>query len=107
MTKRVKDIVWALFHPNHWISNYPSDEMVDEYINKIIDEDLIVDFDSYKARTKDGLRVWVGNYPHCYGSLYKTTDLLPYRRTRAKLKRYLDEKEQGKLESTIKQRLEQ
>lgn len=91
LNKRIIDIAWALVHPNFWGSVGPSCPKVDRIINKMIDHDVFVACGSHYAVTVDKHEVWVANYPHGFGSI-RNTKRLPYRRTRARLKKYLDSK---------------
>lgn len=96
LTKRFIDIAWALVHPKFWISNRPSCPDVDRVINKMIDHDVFVAVGRHTAITSDKHEVWVSNYPYAFGDIrtggYGSTCLLPYRRTRARLKKHLDAK---------------
>lgn len=87
--KRLKDIVFALTHPAYWLSNDRSSSFIDALISEIIEKDLVVRLEHYKAITKGGSSIWVANYPYAYGSMGLEGDLLPYRRTRRRLRNYL------------------
>ena len=91
LNKRIIDIAWALVHPNFWVSVGPSCPKVDRIINKMIDHDVFVACGRYYAVTVDKHEVWVSNYPYGFGEI-GNTKRLPYRRTRARLKKYLDSK---------------
>ena len=93
--KRFLDIVFAITHPRFWISNYKTDAKHDALINRILDINSPVRFDGKFVADVGNTRLWVSNYPYAFGHAYPVKDddcVLPYRRTRQRLKRYIDSK---------------
>lgn len=107
--ERLLEILWTIFNPYFWISNDKSCKEIDAYVNKIIEEDLFESFGYnggemyfYNFFTKDGKEIWIANYPYAYGwevdreglHLNSGGDIppLPFRKTRKKLKKYIEGK---------------
>lgn len=110
--ERLLECLWAVLNPYFWISSQKSCKNVDGYINKVIEEDLFESFgynggemwekDFYTFYTKDGKEIWIANYPYAYGWVVdrdklnpfggEVPSLLPFRKTRKKLKKYLEGK---------------
>lgn len=94
--KRLLDILFAVFAPSHWIRLGKASKVVDEVVNRAIDENLIVSVEHCFATLKNGTEVWIENYPYSFGNLYLGADCheylvakLPYRRTAYKLNKII------------------
>lgn len=93
---KIKDFLYRLPRPHCWVSNYPSDEKQDEFINLCIDNNLFVDPDESRGHNivKVGIeiiRIWTDNYPYAYGHIYSSGEnkSCPSFRTRKRLRNYL------------------
>lgn len=93
-SKRLKDIVFALVRPSYWLSNYESHEHWDAVVNQLIDKDVDV-----KLCPRTGLtatvgeyEVWTGNFPYAFGYNRRGLELLPFRRTRKRLRDFIVKK---------------
>ena|SRR5690554_2577850 len=89
---RLRDWAFAITRPGYWLSNHRASKTIDDLVNAIIDNDLIEEVDQYKARTPSGMSLWIANYPYSYGSIYGEFGALPYRRTRKRLRDYIESK---------------
>lgn len=88
--KRFKDILFALTHPSFWLSNYESHEYWDAKVNQLIDrnEKVMMSPHGHEAII-GGYTIWISNYPFCFGYNRKALEILPYRRTRKRLRDYI------------------
>lgn len=91
--KRLLDYLFAITHPNFWISDLPSSPIVDEFVNEVIDKNMVIRVTEYRAYLSNGDAIWIGNYPYQYGepllSSNSDANYIPYRRTRARLRKYI------------------
>jgi hypothetical protein len=86
--KRILDILYALTHPIHWVRNYPACKYYDKWLHSVIENDSILRLTDCRAFTKDKV-IWIENYPYAYSKL---NDVMVYRRTVGKFKKYIDKK---------------
>ena len=90
--KRLLDILFAIASPLYWISNEPSSNSYDNLVNQWIETDADVELvDKYTVLVNEHM-VWTSNYPYAYGYLYGKSRVLPYRRTRKRLKKFIEQK---------------
>lgn len=90
--KRLLDLLFVLVHPGCWLSNYDADSHWDAKLNEMLDNPK---FEALRVGGRfsvklNGHEVWISNFPYAYGSLYfkdVKVDVLPYRRTRYRLRR--------------------
>lgn len=99
--KKFLDVTYASMRPD-MLNGFPTHRVVDEYINYVIDNDLVIALDSTLAEpmfayTTDGTEIFIKDWFGAYGSIkLKGKDegikYIPYIRTRAKLQKYLYKK---------------
>lgn len=101
---KIKDFLYRLPRPHCWISNHPSDECLDEFINLCIDNNLFINPDENNlyntVRVGDkSTHIWTSNYPYAYGYIYTSgcTRKCPSFRTRKRLRNYLRQQNKGDL----------
>ena len=109
--KKPNEFFFRLFRPNTWHNQVEVSMLVDEFINKLIDEDLLDKVPNHtdrtaKFKTKSGITVdiWIANFPYAYGTIYKRDSsyfeldkLGPSFQTRYKLFNYLEAKRIAKV----------
>lgn len=88
--QRALDILWVLWHPECWNSNYKSCEEQDTLVNNL----MMLPEAEVKASMHTvyiaGVILWTSNSPYAFGSTYRSArKVLPYRRTRYRLRAWL------------------
>ncbi|MDV7395893.1 hypothetical protein RZS08_31165, partial [Arthrospira platensis SPKY1] len=69
--KKPNEFFFRLFRPNTWHNQVEVSMLVDQFINKLIDEDLLDGVPNHtdrvaKFKTKSGITVdiWIANFPY-------------------------------------------
>ena len=82
----------VLFHPRFWLRIYPICHAWSDALEIILDAAEMGDIEIVQGErvAKIGKQsVWIGGYPHAYGSQYPGPDKLPRRKTALRLSRVL------------------
>lgn len=80
----MRNYLFRITKPSFWIQNYPSNSVLDEWLNEQLDKQLPVIVDKHHVKFGDKL-VWVENYPYAYGYVIGMAGILPFARTRKRL----------------------
>lgn len=87
--KILLQIIWAYVEPFNYCK---TDKRWDNKLNDLIDNHKKFERTSGWCVKFDDVEVWAENYPYGYGSP-RNIEVLPFRKTRAKLRLFLYEKE--------------
>ncbi len=92
--QKFKDWLTVTLNPMYWISNGRISRALDRKLNALMDSGVeptnVSSYTSYLGQ----YRVWISNYPYAYGSIENIEgmgNVYPYRRTRVRLRRYIDD----------------
>ena len=89
MINTIKDFLWVLVRPICWISIYMTEPHWDKFINELLDTETSLEIGMHSI-TIGKLQIWTSNYPYAYGNEFSSTsDGIPKRRTRHRLKEYV------------------
>lgn len=88
MIEAIKDFLFAVTHPNHWVRNDGTNNILDKRIREAL---LNPKFECLCEHTVvlNGVHLWIANYPYAYGDIYANpfhVEGLPKRRTVARLR---------------------
>ena len=72
MKLEIKTLFKIITTPSCWIRNYDTCKIWDARLNGLLDNE---DFEMYSGGhtiyfPKSGIRVWVSNFPYCFGDFY-------------------------------------
>jgi hypothetical protein len=89
-------IDWYRFIPKYWFQNHKVNWKWDADLNNILDtaEEVVL---GLHTTTIDGVQIWTGNWPYCYGNPYTprggAADFLPSVKTRIRLEKFVEDKQ--------------
>lgn len=87
--KTIYYFLYFLFKPRFWLGLYPVNLIWDKHLNDLMDKKATVTWMSPYGVRLDNTEIWVGNFPHAYGSEYKYDAFMPRRITRIRLQNYI------------------
>lgn len=86
--QRALDILWVLWHPGCWQSSYVSCEEQDTLVNNLMMlPEAKVEATMHTVHIA-GIKLWIANFPYAFGN-DGGSGPLPYRRTRYRLRAWL------------------
>lgn len=115
---KLSNFFFRLIRPSTWNDQCEVSMRVDEFVNKLIDDDLFIGYEELHTanfKTKSGVIVgiWVSNFPYSYGTIYRRDGELveidklgPSMQTRYKLASYLASKKINPLYAKLNKFLE-
>ena len=104
--KLPSEFLFRLFRPSTWYNQVEVSARVDEFINKLIDDDLLVEVPNlfsccaaFKTKSGSIVKIWIANFPYASGVVYERDDS-PFTldnygcsiKTRYKLHNYIQQK---------------
>ena len=84
--KLLKDVVFALTHPSHWLRNHQTSKELDNWFNEQMDKSVVFKNINEHYAVLNGTCVWISNYPY---ASFQVSGAIPKRRTVYKLKEWL------------------
>lgn len=89
--------IYVTINPVYWLQNHPTSAAWDYHLNKMLDNPKF-EYMSHHRISLNGTHIWIANYPYAFGSKciksgwsFDILNLLPYRTTRFRLKKAVDE----------------
>ena len=100
-----RGIDWYRLLPRFWYQLYPTNRSWDAALTTALNIFGVENPDTHTCRVGP-FEVWIANYPYAYGKNYNTSsDDLPMARTRRRLRRMVEEKQNSKYYDDIAEAL--